>query len=153
MPATTVSAAAHDVRLSLRPDQARTRSTATMSSPVISICTTARGPLRNATACVAKPPNWVASPSSHSGLRASCTSSRGLPATSSGAAAAWRCSTAAPTPYKTAATSAVTIITNMTTTLKAVRIPDHGADPPIPPGDSPRAPGDNPTARMPLGCG
>jgi hypothetical protein len=98
MAATTVSAAAHEVLLSGRPDQMRTTTTATTSSAATSICTVASGPDRSAIACAAKPPNCAANPSSHKGWRASRSSSRGRPADDCGAAAACRCSTAAPVP-------------------------------------------------------
>ncbi len=98
MAATIVSAAAHDAGLSGRPDQIRTMTTATTSSMATSICTVASGPDRSAAACAAKPPTCAAIPSSHKGCLTSSNSSRGRPAEDSGAAAAWRCSTAAPAP-------------------------------------------------------
>ena len=98
MAATTVSAAAQEARLSGRPDQMRTMTTATTSSMATSICTFASDPERSATACAAKPPTCAPMPSSHKGWRASRSSSRGRPADDSGAAAACRCSTAAPAP-------------------------------------------------------
>ena len=98
MAATTVSAAAQEARLSGRPDQIRTMTTATTSSAAASICTVASGPDRSATACAANPPICAAIPSSHRGWRASRSSSRGRPADDSGAAAACRCSAAAPAP-------------------------------------------------------
>ena len=133
MPATTVSAAAADDGVGLRPDQSWTSTTATMSSVAISICTVSSGPLRSAAACTANPPNWAANPSSHRGLRARCTSSVNLPADSSGARSACRCSSAAAAPYNPAATSEVTIIPVMPSTLEARRLRRHEAGPPIRP--------------------
>ena len=98
MAATTVSAAAHEALLSGRPDQKRTMTTATTSSPATSICTVASGPDLSATACAANPPICAAMPASHRGCRASRSSSRGRPAADCGAAAACRCSIAAPAP-------------------------------------------------------
>ncbi len=133
MPATTVSAAAADDGVGLRPDQSWTSTTATMSSVAISICTVSSGPLRSAAACTANPPNWAANPSSHRGLRARCTSSVSLPADCSGARSACRCSSAAAAPYNPAATSEVTIIPVMPSTLEATRLRRHEASPPIRP--------------------
>lgn len=88
MAVTMVSAAAQEARLSGRPDQMRTMTTATTSSAATSICTVASDPDRSATACAAKPPTCATIPSSHKGWRASSSSSRGRPADDSGAAAA-----------------------------------------------------------------
>jgi hypothetical protein len=98
MAATTVSAEAQEARLSGRPDQKRTMSTATTSSIATSICTVASDPDRSAVAWAAKPPICTTRPSSHKGWRTSRSSSRGRPAEDCGAAAACRCSTAAPAP-------------------------------------------------------
>ena len=76
----------------------RTMTTATTNSPETSICTVASDPDRSATAWAANPPICTAMPSSHNGWRASRNSSRGRPAADCGAAAACRCSTAAPAP-------------------------------------------------------
>ena len=76
----------------------RTMITATTNSADTSICTVARDPDRSATACAANPPICTAMPSSHRGWRASRSSSRGRPADDCGAAAAFRCSIAAPAP-------------------------------------------------------
>jgi hypothetical protein len=133
MAATTVSAAAQEPRLSGRPDQIRTMTTATTSSIATSICTVASAPERRAAACAAKPPICTAIPSSHKGCRANRKIRRGRPAEDSGAAAACRCSTAAPAPYRTAATSAVAIIIITYTTLGArVQVGPSGRSPILP---------------------
>ncbi len=98
MPTMMARTAAQAVQLSRRPDHSRTVATLNSRDEATSICTIVSGPVRSATAWVANPPSSTPMPSSHHGRRASSRSSRGRPAAWLGAAAAWRCCSAAPVP-------------------------------------------------------
>jgi len=98
MPTMTARTAAQALQLSRRPDHSRTVATLNSRDEATSTCTIVSGPVRSAAACVTNPPSSTPMPSSHHGRRISSRSSRGRPAVWLGAAAAWRCCSAAPVP-------------------------------------------------------